>query len=46
MAFWWEKGGRKAEIGGSQNIKAARESEESTDDSSDSGLVNWKDVAS
>lgn len=47
VALWWEKGGgRKAGTGGNQRIKAAKESEESTDDSFDTVLVNWKDVAS
>lgn len=41
-----KKGGRKAGTGGNQRIKAAKESEESTDDSFDTVPVNWKDVAS
>lgn len=41
-----KKGGRKAGTGGIERIKAAEESEESTDDSSGPVLVNWRDVAS
>lgn len=46
MALWWEKGGRKARTGGNERIKAAKESEESTDDSSGPVLVNWRAVTS
>lgn len=46
VALWWEKGGRKAGTGGNQRIKAAKKSEERTDDSSGPVLVKWKDVAS
>lgn len=46
MALWWEKEGIKAGTGGNQRIKSAKESEESTDDSSGPVLVYWKDVAS
>lgn len=41
-----KRGGRKSGTGGNPRIKAAKESEESTDDSFDPVLVNWKDVAS
>lgn len=40
------KRGRKAGTGGNQRIKAAKESEERTDDISGPVLVDWKDVAS
>lgn len=49
MAKWpcsGKKGGRKAGTGGIERIKAAEESEESTDNSSGPVLVNWRDVAS
>lgn len=46
VALWWEKGGREARTGGNERLKAAKESEESTDDSSGPVLVNWRDVAS